>query len=46
MKIGKLLRSYTIEPLQDPVPTAPPAPAEKTPRAATGNSVEEQSTRP
>jgi hypothetical protein len=46
MKIGKLLRSYTIEPLEDPVPIAPPEPVAKTPRAVTKDAIEEQPTRP
>ena len=46
MKIGKLLRSYTIEPLENPVPTAPPTPAEKAPRAADRETVPEQPARP
>jgi hypothetical protein len=43
MKIGKLKRSYTIEPLQDPVPAAtPPVPA----KTAVSRAVEDQPTRP
>ena len=40
MEIGKLKRSYTIEPIEDPVPAAPPEPA------VTGFSCGDEATRP
>jgi hypothetical protein len=48
MEIGKLKRSYTIEPIQDPIPAAAPEPepVDKTVRAATVEDAREQPARP
>jgi hypothetical protein len=46
MEIGKLKRSYTIEPIQDPVPAAKPEPADTPVRAVEADAAGEQPARP